>query len=78
MSYYPRGLIVRKGSSQNSRNEYAEGFECLGQTKLVHLHSFKPILFWQTSISFTFILGGQFLLPQRANCEKREFSQFPK
>ena len=24
---------------------------------------------------FTFILGGQFLLPQRANMEKREFIQ---
>ena len=28
---------------------------------------FKPLLFWKFSNFFTFILGGQFLLPQRAN-----------
>ena len=44
--------------------------------KLEHLHPFEPILFWKFSICFIFILGGQFLLPQRANSEKGEFSQF--
>ena len=43
-----------------------------GAFKLDHLQPFKPILFWQISKIFTFILGGHFLLPQRANTEKRE------
>ena len=40
-----------------------------------HLHPFKPLLFPKFSNFFAFMLGGQFLLPQRANTEKREFSQ---
>ena len=35
----------------------------------------KSLLFWKFSYFFTFILGGQFLLPQRANNGKGEFSQ---
>ena len=50
------------------------GYSMPGAFKLDHLHPFKPILFWQFSISFTFILGGQFLLPQRANTEKRDIA----
>ena len=46
-----------------------------GAFKLDHLHPFKPLLFLKFSTCFTFILGGQFLLPQRANNEKREFPQ---
>ena len=38
-----------------------------GAFKLDHLQPFKPLLFWKISNSFTFILGSQFLLPQRAN-----------
>ena len=38
-----------------------------GAFKLEHLQPFKPILFKKFSTFFTFILGGQFLLPQRAN-----------
>ena len=43
-----------------------------GAFKLDHLQPFKPLLFWKISNSFTFILGSQFLLPQRANNGKRE------
>ena len=43
-----------------------------GVFKLDHLQPFKPILFWNISNFFTFILGSQFLLPQRANNGKRE------
>ena len=46
-----------------------------GAFKLDHLHAYKPLLSWRNSIFFTFILGGQFLLPQRANYGKREFFQ---
>ena len=46
-----------------------------GAFKLDHLHPIKPLLFWKFSKIFTFILGGQFLLPQRANYQKREFFQ---
>ena len=38
-----------------------------GAFKLDHLQPFKPILFWEIFNFFTFILGSQFLLPQRAN-----------
>ena len=46
-----------------------------GAFKLDHLHSIKPFLFRKFSHFFTFILGGQFLLPQRANNVKRKFIQ---
>ena len=73
-SYYPRGLIVRKGRFSNSKSEWDRGVWVPGAFKLDHLHPFKPILFWKFSICFIFILGGHFLLPQRANSEKGEKS----
>ena len=36
-----------------------------GTFKLDHLQPCKPLLFWNFSNFFTFILGSQFLLPQR-------------
>ena len=42
------------------------------------MQPFEPILYQQMFNFCTFILGGQFLLPQRANNEKREFSQLQK
>ena len=72
ISFYPRGLIVRKGSFANSRIGWDRGVWVPGAFKLDHLQPFKPILFWQFSMCFIFILGGQFLSPQRANSEKRE------
>ena len=77
-SYYPRGLIMRKGNSPNSRNGWDRGVSVPGAFKLDHLQPFKPILFWKISNFFTFILGSPFLLPQRANYEKGEFSQLKK
>ena len=50
----------------------------LGAFKLDHLQPIKLILFPNFSIFFTFILGGQFLLPQRANNGKREIHPTPK
>ena len=47
----------------------------LGAFKLDHLQSIEPILCQKIFNFFTFILGGQFLLPQRANNEKRGFIQ---
>ena len=46
-----------------------------GAFRLEHLQPFEPILFWTFSNFFTFILGSLFLLPQRANYGKGEFSQ---
>ena len=74
-SYYPRGPIMGKGNSSNSKTEWDRGLPVPGAFKLKHLHPLKPILFWRFSNFFTFILGGQFLLPQRANIGKREFIQ---
>ena len=45
--------------------------------KLGHLHPFEPILFWQFSTCLIFLLGGQFLLPMRANSQKSEREIIP-
>ena len=71
----PWGPIMKMGKSHNSKTEWDGGVWVPGAFKLDCLLSFHPILLWQFSISLTFILGGQFLLPQRANVEKREISQ---
>ena len=44
-SYYPRGLIVRKGSFSNSKTEWDRGVWMSGAIKLDHLQPFQPILF---------------------------------
>ena len=44
-SYYPRGLIMRKGNSSNSRNGLDRGVSVPGAFKLDHLHPVKQILF---------------------------------
>ena len=49
-----------------------------GAFKLDHLQPVEPILFPKISNSSLLYTGGQFLLPQRANNEKREFSQLQK
>ena len=46
-SYYPRGLIMGKGSFPNSRNEWDRGVWVPGAFILDHLHPFQPILFWE-------------------------------
>ena len=46
-----------------------------GAFKLYHLQPIKPLLFPNLCTFFTFILGGQFLLPQRANYQKSAFIQ---
>ena len=62
-SYYPRGPITGKGDSSNPKSGWGRGFPAPGTFKLDHLHPFKPLLFWKISMFFTFVLGGQFLLP---------------
>ena len=49
-----------------------------GAFKLDHLQPFKSILFRKFLSCVIFILGGQFLLPQRANNEKRRISELQK
>ena len=55
-----------KGDSSNFKIEWDKGFSLPGEFKLDHLQPIKPLLFPNFYISFTFILGGQFLLPQRS------------
>ena len=69
---------MRKGNSPNSRNGLDRGVSVPGAFKLDHLQPAKPILFSNFYNFFTFMLGGRFLLPQRANNEKREFTQLQK
>ena len=64
-----------KGNSPNSRIGWDKGFSLPGEFKLDHLQPIQPILFWYFSNFYTFILGNQFLLPQRANNGKSEFFQ---
>ena len=56
--YYPRGILVRKGNSSNSRNGWQRGDWVLRVFKLEHLQPFRPILFLHISICMNFILGG--------------------
>ena len=67
ISYYPRGPIMGKGNSANFKIEWDRGHSVPGPFNLDHLHPFKPLLWWRFSNFYTFILGGQFLLTQRAN-----------
>ena len=64
-----------RGNSSNPKSGWDRGFLVPGAFKLDHLYTIKPLLLWKFSIFFTFILGGQFLLPQRANNGEREFFQ---
>ena len=70
-----RGPIIRKGISPNFKIGWDRGIWVPGPFNLDHLRPFEPLLFRKFSNFFTFILGGQFLLPQRANMQKRNFSQ---
>ena len=54
------------------------GVSVPGAFRLFPLQPTKPLLFWKFYNFSTFILVGQFLLPQRANNQKREFSQLQK
>ena len=74
-SYYPRGLIMEKRDSSNFKIEWDKGFSVPGAFKLDHLQPIEPILLQKISNFFIFILGSQFLLPQRANNGKWEFIQ---
>ena len=62
-SYYPRGLIMRKGNSPNSRNGLDRGVSVPGAFKLDHLHPVKPILFPKFYNFFTFILKANSYYP---------------
>ena len=77
-SYYPRGPIMGKWNSSNPKSEWERGFSVSGAFKLDHLQPIKPILFQKIFNFFTFILGGQFLLPQRANNGIRKTIQLKK
>ena len=65
-SYYPTGLIMRKGNSPNSKNGWCRGVSVPGAFKLDHLQPVKPILFSKFSNFFTFILERPILItPER-------------
>ena len=67
-----------KGNPPSHKSEWDRGFPVLGAFKPDHLHPFKPLLFNKFSNFITFILGGQVLLPQRANNGERGDLPTPK
>ena len=66
---------MRKGDSSNFKMGWDRVVSVPGPFKLDHLQLIEPILFQKILNFFTFILGGQFLLPQRANNSKGGFIQ---
>ena len=64
-----------KGNSSNFKIGQDRGFSVPGAFKLVYLQLFELSLSQKIFNFFTFILGGQFLLPQRATNGKKEFIQ---
>ena len=76
-SYYPTGLIMRKGNSPNSRNGLNRGVWVPGTFKLDHLQPAKPILFSKFYNFSTFILGANSYYPREGKAEngKMDFSQ---
>ena len=76
-SYYPREGKTEKRKMELSQLESESGISVPGAFKLDHLQPIKPMFFPKFSNFFTFIQGGQFLLPQRGDDWKwkLEFSQ---
>ena len=60
-SYYPRGLILRKGTFSKSRNGWDKGFSVPGAFKLDQLEQLEQKNFQKISKTWTFILGLHFL-----------------
>ena len=67
-SYCPTGLIVRKGKSPNSKNEWDRGVSVPGAFKLDHFNAQKPILFINIfqifSLSFPLANSSFLVLPK--------------
>ena len=55
---------MENGDSSNFKIELDKGFSVTGVFKLDHLQPIGPILLQKIFNFFTFILGGQFLLPK--------------
>ena len=77
-SRIPKKWYLVEHYSQLQKSTWDRGISVNGAFKLDPLQPIKQILLLQFSICLIFTLGGQFLLPQRANSEKREFSQLQK
>ena len=76
-SYYPRRPIIRKGNSPISKIGWDWGVSVPGAVKLDHLQPFKPILFWNFSNYFTFILGAHSYYPRGLILRVGRISQLP-
>ena len=76
-SYYPRERKAENGKMEFSQPEWETRNSVALAFKLDHLQPVKLLLSQKISNFLTFILGSPFLLPQRANFEKGEFSQLP-
>ena len=77
-SYYPRGLIVRKGKSQTPQLDETEGFECLGHSKGTICNLLSKFFSWDFPIVALSYWGTISYYPQRANSEKGDICQFQK
>ena len=61
-SYYPRGPIMRKGSSPNFKTEWDRGFLVPGAFKLDHSKPLELKFYQKYHPTLTFILGLPFLI----------------
>ena len=71
-------ILLRWVNDENwqfSENGVGRAVSMPGIFKSDNLQSFEPMFFQKYSTFSFFILGGQFLLPQRPNDGKREFIQ---
>ena len=71
-SYYPRERKAENGKMDFTQPGPGRRFWVPEAFKLDHLQPFTPIIFLKFSNFFTFMLGGQFLLPQREGGRKWE------
>ena len=76
-SYHPRHGEGGKWENQNLPTWVRCCFSVPGALKLDHMQQIKPILFLKFYNFITFVLGGQFLLPQTGGSQKWENGNLP-
>ena len=74
----PEGRLWEKNIHPTPEMDLTKMFQYLGHFNWTNFSLLSPFCSPNFPTFFTFIMGVQFLLPQRANYEKREFTQLQK